>query len=238
MLPTNAALLTTVPGHCQWIAEKVLKGTSTLTNNLIDISLYWKVKIWFTKPVTVYRTRFSNGYKESNVHVFTKFAMSKSNNLIYLFKRNGRYGRPFCFENLIDRYEIVFTHYREFTFEQFKAKFDPRFITNAKLQDFWNSTSAQTGKQYARSDFKQIGPEGKQLVESFLQRFKGLDDKTLVREYYQSRGRRNSRCGRDIKIEYSPGIDYVFYSSEYPGCGNGSYGILANEKQWLHLEDD
>jgi len=48
----------------------------------------------------------------------------------------------------------------------------------------------------------------------------------------------NHRLGRDITIEHTLGQGKVYYSSEYQGCGNGRYGLLANKNEFLWLEDD
>ena len=255
--PTNAAMLVGCLNENQrLIAEKVLRGDQTLHENLLELSRYWKIRMWFKKPTSI----VLNCHRHSEPklqHVFHKFGKTEQGSLIYM-PRKSRVRFGFFFSEVadnVDRYEVVFPKpANEFTFEKFKAKFDMRFVTEAKLQELWNGKSGQTGCQYARSDFRRIGREGKWVLERFLKRFtnvagtdtthylcsyrEGCEKNYRLYDCHNSRGRQSSRFGRDIKIEHLLGNGLVWYSSEFPGCGNGSYGMLVNEKVWLHLEDD
>jgi hypothetical protein len=258
--PTNAAMLVGCLSENQrLIAEKVLKGGQTLHENLLELR-YWKIKMWFKKPTSVVLN--CRRHSEPKLqHIFHKFGRTEHGSLIYM-PRKSRVRFGFYFSEVagyedgnVDRYDVIFPKpANEFTFEKFKAKFDMRFVTEARLQELWSGKSGQTGCQYARSDFRHIGREGKWVLERFLKRFtnvastdtthylcsdrEGCEKNYRLYEFHTSSGRQSSRFGRDIKIEHLLGNSLVWYSSEFPGCGNGSYGMLVNEKTWLHLEDD
>lgn len=128
------------------------------------------------------------------------------------------------------------------TFEQFAARFDPRFVTQNFLKALWPESSPQHGARYRPSDFKPIGPKGRTVVRRFLAQFVSVDDTNPDRaERGEIRVRENARCerkGRDITISHPYGEPKVMYSSEFPGCGNGSYYFLATENTVMHYVND
>jgi hypothetical protein len=260
MLPMNLPLLLANPemrnpeNHKARIVQKVMKGNLHLGTILKELSYYWKIRIWFKQPVTIVSR---HQHVVTSCRVFSRFCEAAAGGLLYMTsRRTGQY-----FDHLlksVDRYELVITHGHErqgphaFTLERFKAKFDHRFITEEKIAELYGQNSGQTGKPYAPSDFRRISREGSTAVERFLRNFHGLNstDKTGYIQTGEGKdarwdlsGRRDSwsrnmHFGRDIKVEHMLGNDFIWYSSEFPGCGNGSYGMLATEKTWLHLEDD
>lgn len=128
------------------------------------------------------------------------------------------------------------------SFEEFARRFDKRFIADTVLRDLWNSKHSQHGQKFRPSDFKPIGKKGRRVVDQFLNHFTSLDQATpgynadgilTIKNYSQ-----HERIGRDISLTHSVGLGRITYSSEYPGCGNGSYYFLATEKTILHIEDD
>ena len=134
------------------------------------------------------------------------------------------------------------------SYEQFKKKFDTRFITEKVIKELWDGTSAQHGGKYNKNDFRKIGKVGKDVLFRFLAHFKSLDTHT---EYYREstqydipvwvlrrEHRTDHRIGRDISISHQTNIDMIHYSSERSGCCNGRYGLLVNENEYLWLEDD
>lgn len=128
------------------------------------------------------------------------------------------------------------------SFEAFARRFDRRFVTEAELQSLWISTSGQHGHRYRPSDFRRLGPKGRQAVAQFLKHFVGLDtpgpahDPTgVLRIAIHSR---SEHAGRDISIHHKVGAGFITYASEFPGSGNGSYFLLVSENTVLHLEDD
>lgn len=136
------------------------------------------------------------------------------------------------------------------TYEEFKKEFDLRFISEEQIKKLYSEESCQTGQRYKRSDFKTISAKGRRVVKDFLRKFKNINEPTLsytpsyykdadykvlsVKEY--ANGNRGN--ARDISISHQTNIPMVFYSSEFAGCGNGSYYILVKENKILHLEDD
>jgi hypothetical protein len=191
------------------------------------------------------------GMKEVTLYVFSKFFDNDGRApLCYLPARNSRRGYYFPSLDKVQGIEPVFDDKKdEFSsFDRFKSKFDSRFITDAEVQKLWDGTSCQHGGKYRPSDFRRLGTEGKRVMARFLARFKNVneptpsymkrDDHLTLEEYYNSNGRPSSNFGRDIKISHQTNLEWVCYSSEYPGCGNGRYGLIANEHEFLWLEDD
>jgi hypothetical protein len=127
-------------------------------------------------------------------------------------------------------------------YEQFAKRFDRRFITETEIERLWNRPSAQHGGRYRPSDFKPIRGKGQRVMRRFLEQFCGLDGSGSG---YNSDGyltvwdnSSHERLGRDIKVSHLKGHPYVWWSSEYPRCGNGQYYLVAAENQVLHLEND
>jgi hypothetical protein len=199
--------------------------------------------------------RYSVLYKShtrTNTHIFNRINTATDGTLIYATSKVSRrqwYYFP-CLDWIV-KYEPVTEKNRsqEFLFyEQFKARFDPFFITEAEIQKLWNEKSAQHGGRYRPADFHSIGPRGKGVIEDFLRNFKGIsstDPNALLGYhtydnslYLESRYTAYHHMGRDIKISHRAGNGFVWYSSEYSGCGNGRYGIVANKNTFLWCEDD
>jgi hypothetical protein len=132
--------------------------------------------------------------------------------------------------------------------DQFARRFDKRFITEDEIKKLWEGTSAQHGGKYLKSDFHSVGPKGGRVVKQFVERFAGIDATAPTTWYgkgYKGDGdvltlweNADGHQGRDIKVSHRVGVPYVWYSSEYSGCGNGRYGLLATEKTFLWTEDD
>ena len=70
----------------------------------------------------------------------------------------------------------------------------------------------------------------------------GLRDVFEQRLEYRWRQNSNSNnFGRDFTIQTKEGEGGIFkawFSSEYPGCGNGSYYLLLSPEWAIHCEDD
>jgi hypothetical protein len=166
----------------------------------------------------------------------------------------GRHGHDFeDLEDKIIKYEPVIikdtaSYKDDFeSYEQFKAKFDPLFIKEDLIKSLWNGTSGQHGGKYRKSDFHFIGEVGRKVLKRFMRNFKGVSATEWSGyimntpegiEYLIEKHRTMRHPGRDITIEHRAGADRVFYSSEYCGCSNGRYGLVANKNQFLWLEDD
>lgn len=263
-IPDNMPLLL---GACKGseeteVVERILKGQEDPRQNLLDLGKFWKVRIWFKEPIEIQIkrvtkvTNLSEGCRQwthrnsktTNDHVFPRITTgSTSGELIYATSRAARTGYFFPSLDLITRYEPVIPSQTRDEFkslEQFAAKFDPYFITQSEISRLWNGKSSQHGGQYKPSDFHRIGPQGLKVLERFLTRFKGINNPDRS-QYHESSGLRLSErydsyhhFGRDICIEHAAANEYVFYTSEFHDCGNGRYGLLANKKEFLWIEDD
>ena len=263
-IPDNIPLLL---GACQndaetAVVERILKGQGDLRTNLLDLGKFWKIRVWFKEPIqiqikrTTKVTNLPDGCRQwthrdakiTNDHIFSRITTgSATNELIYGTSRQARTGYFFPSLDLVTRYEPVIPSQVKDEFkslEQFAAKFDPYFITQSEVSRLWNGTSSQHGGKYVPSDFHRIGPQGKKVLERFLTRFKGINSPDRS-QYHESSGLRlsdrydsNHHFGRDICIEHASANEYVFYTSEFHNCGNGRYGLLANKKEFLWLEDD
>lgn len=242
MLPSNVAFLLNLPDYQATKVAAVIKDHSNLQVNLVNLSSCWPIRVWFKKPVTVVNAR--RKYVTVSEFTFSKFFAHGDSVLCHLPKRDARSGFVVNF-NLddIEKYEVVLFNEREFkSFDAFKARFDLRLITERQILKLWSLPSAQTGKQYCQTDFKRLGPEALVTMQRFLRRFTSID--TPVLDNYNERGymsehyTSNHHLGRDITIESNKDRDWISYASEFSGTGNGSYGLIATEKTWLHLEDD
>jgi hypothetical protein len=259
-LPKTLPLFLTDPRpNAVTAIERILKGQTDLAQNLLTLGAFWRVHVWFTQPVELnIRARW---IKDPNdPHSFTKnrtrtvtdwifggFFTGTTHGLCYSI--GNRRGYPFDCLDKVARYEPLPNVSDEFeSYDQFKAKFDMLFVTEDEIQSLWNGTSCQHGGKYKKSDFHRIGPQGLRVLKEFLEHFKGIngggegcpgytkyDDThyTLDRRYHSYHN-----LGRDIHISHQTNVPRVFYSSEYPGCGNGRYGMVANTKEFLWLEDD
>ena len=251
MLPNNVALLTGVKNETQKdVLESILKSHSDLMLTLLKISSVWPIKVWFKKPVQVVNAQ--RHHQTVTQFTFRRFFMTTSSMFCHLHRANGRRGFPVYFSlEDIEKYEVVIpTDHAFANFEEFKAKFDPRFMTEAECLRTWNLNSPQHGGKYDKRDFHRIGSKGKIALKQFLNNFTSVNETSnekyssyigkedqYVRGYFNSMST-NEHFGRDIKIEHKLGLPYVWYTSEFPGCVNGSYGLLVNEKEWLHVEND
>ena len=243
-LPENLALLIggLAPDQAE-VVERIYKG-QTLRDNLLDLSKFWKVKVWFDREIDIriqqhkmFINKDEDGTKHflykshvhTNTHIFHRINTATDGTLIYATsKASRRQWYYFPCMNWVVKYEPVIEKERsqEFkTYEQFKAKFDPFFITEAEIQKLWNERSAQHGGRYQPSDFHKIGPRGKGVLKDFLRNFKGIlstdpnaflgyhtyDNSLYLEGLYNS----YRHTGRDIKISHRAGNGFVWYSSEY-----------------------
>jgi hypothetical protein len=275
-VPQNLPLLLNDPRpNAVAAATKVLKGGLTHRDNILELSRFWKIQVWFSEPVQiaiqhhwvvtervegrVTKTHITS--KTENNHVFKGFFRNNALEgapIYYKTSSTGRHGHDFeDLESKILRYEPVIqkdSRYKDDfeSYEQFKAMFNPLFITENMIKSLWNSTSGQHGGQYRKSDFHHMGKVGREVLKRFMQNFKGVsnfnekdcpgysrnmrnpeDNFDLIEKHHSSR-----HPGRDITIQHTGGYDRVFYSSEFHNCANGRYGLVANKNQFLHLEDD
>jgi hypothetical protein len=241
------------------VIDRILKGQTDLAKNLVELGRYWRVRVWFSQSVTLnIRARWKRD--PTNPTSFTKNRVRTVTDWIFggfftgstyglCYSCGNRRGYPFdCLDKVI-RYEPVARTSNEFeSYEQFKAKFDPLFITEAEIVSLWNSKSGQHGGKYRKSDFRQMGPQGLRVMKDFLVFFKGVNEGgentpgySKYDETHYTLDKRYTtyhHFGRDIHISHQTNIPRVFYASEYCGCSNGRYGLVANKREFLWLEDD
>lgn len=251
MLPdNNLPTLLGIDKNADAVIAAAISGEISLGDSLARLSPWFLVRAWFSRPVQVWKPRRVNTWVEE--YLFRYFFMSTQGRLCYAPRRNPRKGFAFHETHLITKLEFVpeSTEKKKQnfkSFEDFKKKFDLRFIKEDQILKLWNEKSNQHGGQYNRKDFRKIGKRGKEVMKRFLRTFTSIHEKNrfyhesqyddgvwVFSERYQS----SHRLGRDISICHQTNCPHVFYSSEYHMCGNGRYGIVANEKEFLWLEDD
>lgn len=225
------------------VIESLLRGVTI--QSMVQLSYFMKIKFKFIHPVSFlkFRTRV-----ESDTHTFNMI-YNVGDKLYYGNKINSRYGYPIPI-NLIESWEPIPKPDREFKSEkEFTKKFDLRFIKEDAIHQLWIKGSSMHNGHFRKSDFRKMGKAGKGVFGNFLKGFKGINLNLLPErdayrkspygeyhvysEKYYGRG-----SGRDISISHQTNTDKVYYSSEFVGCGNGRYGLLANKKEYLWLEDD
>lgn len=226
------------------VIEKLMREEVDTATALAELGRFWKIKIHFSRPVQI----ISRGrYKKTSEHTFTGFF--KSRNGVLCYNKGPRRGYPFSYINEIVSIEpLPDRKKKEFSgLEDFKKRFDTFFISEKEIEGLWNQKSSQHGGKYLPSDFHRIGPAGRRVLDRFLINFKGIGNdpgpgyhKSPHGEYlvYSEEYHSYHRLGRDIKISHQTNVDFVFYSSEYHGMLNGRYGLVANRKEFLWLEDD
>lgn len=228
----------------------VLENPDQHPDNLVRLSNVFNIKMTFTHPVTI---RLGSKKQIENVvqYIFKGKFFIRNKTLYYVNKKDGRTGCSFPTSSILS-YEVDMSSIDHFeNYEQFKRNFDLFFITEDEIQNLWNSTSAQHGGKYKPSDFKALSSHAKFALKTFLYRFKGINstDKSEYtkhtidhKDYYvisaASYGTGNSNFSRDIRISHQYGFPRVFFSSEFHGCANGTYGIIANKNKYLWTEND
>jgi len=256
MLPLNnlPCMIGTDPNADAAIAE-TLSGSLSLEESLARLSRYFLVRIHFHQPISTRRLR---GFKTGNSHTFRCLFVSDQGNFCYGLKRRSRKGYVFqTHASNIKEVELLplDNNPSQFkSYEEFKARFDPRFIKEEGIKSLWNSTSGQHGGKYNRSDFRKMGKTGLRVMRRFLLNFTNINDEPKqTYPYHQSnlwperkepvwvyseKHHTDHRLGRDISISYQSNSPYLFYSSEYQGCCNGDYGLIVNKNTYLYLEKD
>lgn len=274
-IPMNLPLLLndTRPGTGAAIAQ-VMSGNLDLLHQLDVLNKFWRIKVWFAKDVFLKVPRHwvvnkvegnvtTKSYitsKTTSYHVFNKKSILYYNDiLLYVLRVNARQGYHFPTGYVI-KYEPVpeadhgKKDYEFSTYEQFKAKFDPAYITEDEMIKLWNEKSPQTCNRYNKKDFRKISPRGKIAVDRFLLSFRGVTNADPItykqtsdffkkeEKYHLLKVYEHAtsvvRTARDVTVSHRLGNPYIHYASEYAGTGNGSYGILANKNEYLHTEDD
>lgn len=205
------------------------------------------IMLYFDKPTVV----FINRYTRKTVDKFKiNHVFRKNGSMYYCMRSNSRVGYDLSMSGHITGYSLTDKKDNEFhSYEEFRKKFDTRFISEKLIRDLYNEKSGEVGKRYyTKRDFKRLNGTGKRVMEDFLRKFTDINrpneyydrhkigdtEFNTLREWYNT----YHHSGRDISITHSEGQDRVFYSSEFMGCGNGSYYLVASANTVLHVEDD
>lgn len=223
------------------LITQLLRDSNDL-QTLCSLSHYMKIKIEFNRPVNI-RINYRR-HKEILSFIFTKLMFSNSR--LYHGKRNSRYLYPLYLESIKSIEPLLETSIYFKDYEEFKKKFNPLFITEDEIYRLFNETS-YSGQRFNKTDFRTIGKRGREVLKQFMVHFKGVTkgggegytksfhgDYKILHKHYSS----YRHPGRDITIEHNENIEYVWYSSEKHGCGNGRYGLVVNRNEYLWLEDD
>lgn len=246
MIPNNLPTLMGISDSMDQAIEAALKESS-LENQLVAASRAARIRVHLAQPMTLRTYARRRPSPPRTTHTISR--LFKSGNTVCVTRINGRYGYPIptTFLESIKSWEAIprgdsrlFSSYK-----QFKRRFDTRFITEDEIKRLYNSKSSQHGGHYRPSDFKKLGRQGRAVMERFLKKFKDVHTVTpfhtkrdegysILRESYNSW----HHAGRDITISHQSNLEWIYYASEFHGCGNGRYGLIANETTYLWLEDD
>lgn len=200
-----------------------------------------EVKLTFQYPIQLPKKKLGNTIK------FNSFFISRYNRFCYGLRKICHLGYPLE-DNFIEKIIGMKVISYLMDFQQFSNKFDKRFISDKEILKLWDDGSAMRrdyGK-YQKNDFKRISKQGKICLNKFLSKFKNIYE---ITEFYNKSqfgdykvltecNNSYSARGRDITIEHSQNHEKIYYSSEFSGCGNGDYYLLANENEVLYLERD
>lgn len=207
-----------------------------------------KLRLTFIKPMHI---PTGACHKSKSKHKTMDFHFWVSNGIVRRFKRGGSQGYHLhedIYANIASWEVIVVDD--SMSFEEFKKKFDMRFITEKELKLTWNNKSPQHGGAYKKTDFKSMSKRGKDLLDTFLTWFDSVtiptehyetgqfpttSTKDLLREHYTPWG---GRRGRTISIEHHYPRPYVVYSTEDVQGGREKCCLIANKNEVLHLEND
>ncbi len=184
----------------------------------------------------------------SGTTVGIRYIFKIDNGFYYSTRRNGRRGRALGSPDNIKRIAILddnknVNKFSPLTWEQFWKKIDSRFMSKEKAREIFDK--GIDTRKVSRWNFRRITGKGRGLMERFLEKFKNVNkvtpyhsDSKYGYKILSEKSRAWGHRGRDISISHQTNVDCVFWSSEYPGCGNGAYYLVANEKEVLFLEYD
>lgn len=255
MLPTNIGVALDFSkgrGHKEAVLGCVERPGDT-EGNLARLGTFHRIKMVFSSPVRVSRSRRRAALESAEHTFFALFKGSKSGRLCYATHRSpmgtlsGFHFRPGDLDKLV-RYELVDRRPASFpSLERFRKRFDPRFATDAEVERLFNQNSGQHGGRYRPNDFRRLHEKGLMAADKFMRHFKGVEATEPTEGYVRNKNGhhyltvwQNSwhPSGRDITISHRLGLGYVWYSSKYYRCGNGRYGLLVTPKTFLWMEDD
>jgi hypothetical protein len=228
----------------------LFEGETDVLKNILTLSKHWRLRIKFDTPVRVQLNRRRS--QEVTEHVFHGFFWSKTHNrLCYANRRPHRIGYTFHWLHNVVSYEPVLdtkTKDKFTGYDQFQAKFDRRYITDAEIQTLWNMGSTHHSGQYRPSDFKPFTKIGKDLMKRFDAEYTGIgqppstpdsgyEAKAGGSKYYLSKRYYSWDDSRgDSTISYETTMEYVLYSLCHgKNQKRGKYGLIATKNTYLQL---
>ncbi len=189
-------------------------------------------------------------HRSKTTHKSMAFHFWSSGEIVRRFKRGGSSGYHLSdeiYQNIASwKVDIIDD---SMTFEEFRNKFDKRFITEKELKLSWENGSAQHGGEYQRTDFKTMSKRGRDKFKQFLEKFHSItcpteeyeegyspvtSNKDSLRTNYTPYG----DTGRTIGISHEYPRPYILYVTENARGGREQCYIVANKNEVLHLEND
>lgn len=241
-LPKNLPLLMSMEPdeNAREFLSTILKDPPDhLTTNLLAlISKYWKIKIWFDKPVTIYRPnrwvrkdntiKRTSGSYTTTEHVFNKIFVNADGGCGYCPISTGKHGYDFndLFHSILKWEPLPYNKKKETTYEDIQRKIVPYFIDPQEVQKRWKS-----------KPLRRFTNEAKKTLKDFLVQFKGInylnypEPKIQVTEYYTFR-RHDRRCRTFTHNISKPYVIYE-YDDRY---GHSKCGLVININEFLPLD--
>jgi len=212
-----------------------------------DMSYKTKLTLNFIKPIHI---PVGCCHTSKTRHTSMSFHFWISDEIMRRFKRGGSSGYYLpdnIYEN-IKSWEVSIVD-DSMSYEDFKKRFDMRFITEIELQRTWANKSPQHGGEYKKTDFKSMSTRGRKLFLDFLCKFESVrvptenykvdyGPSTSTKDVLHERYNPWSDKGRTISIEHHYPSPYVLYSTEDKMGGKEKCYIVANKNEVLHLEND
>jgi len=190
---------------------------------------------------------YKGGRVERGTYVHDRHLVKKINSRKYfLCNHFGSYDTVTIKKTKKEKKSVHISSYAEF-----KKHFDLNFITEEGIIQLWEGGSGQNASgKWRRNDFRYFPKRSKayQVMQRFLKRFAGIGK---YNEFYTDShytpgdkifemrdGSRDGVHGRDISVSHQWKGKFVYWSSEYPGCGNGGYSIVVGPNKILFCEYD
>lgn len=184
-------------------------------------------------------------------YIIPKLFISDGERLCYAYRKNARWGYA-IYEILKNAVAVSVIKDSKLTdgefssFQEFRDMFDPRFISEEEVRRLYEKGSTAYNRPWRRSDFRKISGTAAQVMKRFLEKFVDIYTKTehYKVDKYSPQGRLDEyhktwhHAGRDITVSHDFGKKWVSWSSEFQGCGNGDYYLVADKNTVLFIESD
>lgn len=214
-------------------AEKAWSGLRDRIAEHEDMGYVFHYLLTFNKPVTFqYNRRKTRTENKIRAHLF----ISTQGNFCYTFAK--RSGYQFTAEQVTYLRSIEPILPENALAETVKKV---KSLANRIHRNAWTDLKQNVladPESFARNYGATVTSITGKFPEYVLEQIKeAFENKTAYS--YRTYGTRQS--GRDLSVEVKLGEDGIFrawFSSEYPGCGNGDYWILANPTTAIFRERD